>query len=114
MIDDNDFLMAQDRDAMKMTLEDRVQFLSTIPLFKKVDTYKLTRYATSLVQEEINKGTVLTSHGGVSKDMFFVLNGKIDVLKNVKKRFCLSLSFYIFFYGYSFIFYFVFWLLDMQ
>ena len=86
VIDDSDFLSAQDRDSVKMSLVDRVQFLSKVPLFKGMDSYKLTRFATSLVQEEVNKGVVLTSHGVVSRDLYFVLNGKIDVLRNVKKK----------------------------
>jgi signal-transduction protein with cAMP-binding, CBS, and nucleotidyltransferase domain len=90
IIDDNDFLMAQDRDALKMSLDDRVRFLSEVPLLKRLDKYKLLRYASALVQEEVNKGVVLVTPGMVSRDLFFVLNGKVDVIKNMKKRYAVT------------------------
>lgn len=51
VIEDTDFLMAQDRDSMKLSIDDRIKFLGNVPLFKNIEKFKLSRFANALVQE---------------------------------------------------------------
>ena len=51
VIDDTDFLMAQDRDSVKLSVDDRMKFLANVPLFKNIEKFKLSRFANALVQE---------------------------------------------------------------
>ncbi len=86
VIDDQDFVMAQDRDSVHMGTEERSKFLSQVPMFRNWDSYKLLRLAHVLVQEEIDKGTVLITHGSISKDFFFIINGKVEVQDSLEKK----------------------------
>lgn len=85
-IDDQDYMSAQDRDAMQMGTEERSRFLGQVPMFRSWDSYKLLRLAHALVQEEIDKGTVLAKHGMVSKDIHFIVSGRVDILDSLEKR----------------------------
>lgn len=85
-IDDQDYMTAQDRDSIQMGTEERSKFLAQVPMFRNWDSYKLLRLAHALVQEEIDKGTVLTKHGMVSKDIYFIVTGRVDIVDSVGKR----------------------------
>lgn len=86
VIDDQDFMTSQDRDSQHMGTEEKSRFLSQVPMFRLWDNYKLLRLAHVLVQEEIDAHTLLTSHGGVCKDLYFLVSGKIDILDSLRKR----------------------------
>jgi CRP-like cAMP-binding protein len=86
IIDDQDFVMAQDRDSVHMGTEERSKFLTQVSMFRNWDSYKLLRLAHVLIQEEVDKGTTLITHGTVSKDFYFIINGKVEVLDSLEKR----------------------------
>lgn len=86
VIDDQDFMMAQDKDAKHMAIEDRSKFLSSIPLFKNWDSYKLLRLAHALIQQEINKGVLLVKNGVSGKEVYFIVNGRVDVVDSMEKK----------------------------
>jgi CRP-like cAMP-binding protein len=86
VIDDSDFVLAQDRDSMHMGTEERVLFLKQIPMFKLWDNYKLMRLAVALVQEEINKNVILIQKGNVCKDFYLLVNGRIDIIDHIEKK----------------------------
>ena len=80
----------QDKDSTHMGTEERQRFLAAVPMFKGWDSYKLLRLAHALIQEEVNKGVVLTHHGKPSKDLFFVVNGRLDVVTSLEKRYVIT------------------------
>lgn len=86
VVEDEDYIAAQDRDSMHLSVEDRTKFLHTIPIFKDWDTYKLVRIAHALMQEEIHKGVVVTKPHHTSRDLYFVLNGRIDVVSSLERK----------------------------
>lgn len=86
VIDDQDFMMAQDRDSMHMGTEERAKYLSKVPMFRNWDSYKLLRLAHVLVQEEIEKKTLLIQHGQVNRDLYFIVQGRVDILDHLEKR----------------------------
>src|SRR5437764_208520 len=45
LIEDQDFVLAQDRDSMHMGTEEKSKFLAQIPAFRHWDHYKLLRLA---------------------------------------------------------------------
>jgi hypothetical protein len=80
----------QDKDSAHMGTEERQRFLSAVPLFKNWDAYKLLRLAHALIQEEVNKGVVLTHHGKPCKDLYFIVNGRMDVVTSLEKRYIIT------------------------
>lgn len=86
VIDDQDFMTAQDRDTLHMGTEERSHFLLEIPLFRTWDSYKLLRLAHGLAQEEIENGAVIIEAGSISKDLYFIVNGKVDIIDNMDKK----------------------------
>lgn len=86
VIDDSDFVLAQDRDSMHMGTEERVIFLKQIPMFKQWDNYKLMRLAVALVQEEVNKNVIMIQKGNVCKDLYLLVNGRIDIIDHIEKK----------------------------
>ncbi|RYH30523.1 cyclic nucleotide-binding domain-containing protein [archaeon] len=86
VVDDQDYMTAQDRDTQLMGTEERSRFLTEIPLFRDWDSYKLIRLAHALVQEEIPKQTVLCTHHAPNKDLYFIVHGKVDVVDNLEKK----------------------------
>lgn len=86
VIDDQDFMAAQDRDTQLMGTEERSRFLNDIPFFRDWDSYKLIRLAHALVQEELPKNTALTSHLTVSPSMHFIVHGRVDLVDSLEKR----------------------------
>lgn len=73
-----------------MGTEERQKFLMAVPMFRHWDSYKLLRLAHVLVQEEINKGVVLTHQGKPNRDLYFVVNGRIDVVTSLTKRYVVT------------------------
>jgi CRP-like cAMP-binding protein len=86
VIDDQDYMTAQDRDSVQMGTEEKSRFLSSIPMFRNWDTYKLLRLAHALTQDEFDKNTVMNRHHQISKDIYFVVNGRVDVFDSLHKR----------------------------
>lgn len=73
-----------------MGTEERQKFLMAVPMFRHWDSYKLLRLAHVLIQEEINKGVVLTHQGKPNRDLYFVVNGRIDVVTSLTKRYVVT------------------------
>ncbi len=73
-----------------MGTEERQKFLMAVPMFRHWDSYKLLRLAHVLIQEEVNKGVVLTHPGKPNRDMYFVVNGRIDVVTSLTKRYVVT------------------------
>lgn len=73
-----------------MGTEERQKFLTSVSMFKDWDTYKLLRLAHVLIQEEVNKGVVLTNHGKPSKDLYFIVNGRVDLLTSLEKKYVIT------------------------
>eukprot|EP01038_Epipyxis_sp_PR26KG_P011493 gene11493-15396_t len=90
IIDVSDFNMAHDKDTLQMGVDERSKFLLSIPLFRDWDSYKILRLAHALVQEEINKNVVLTKPGQVCKDFYLIVNGHVNVMNNLEKKYNLS------------------------
>eukprot|EP01040_Poterioochromonas_malhamensis_P002218 gene2218-2360_t len=86
VIDDQDYMTAQDRDSVHMGTEEKSKFLASVPMFRSWDSYKLLRLAHALVQDEIDKGAILTRHHNISKDIYFIVNGRVDVIDSLHKR----------------------------
>jgi CRP-like cAMP-binding protein len=63
VIDESDFTMVQEKSTFKMTVEDRYQFLSNVPLFKNWEPYNLYRIAHVLEHTELEKGTTIVKPG---------------------------------------------------
>jgi CRP-like cAMP-binding protein len=80
----------QDKDSAHMGTEERQRFLAAVPMFKNWDAYKLLRLAHALIQEEVNKGVVLTHHGKPSKDLYFVVNGMLNIVSSLDKRYVIT------------------------
>lgn len=73
-----------------MGTEERQKFLQSVSMFKDWDTYKLLRLAHVLIQEEVNKGVVLTNHGKPSKDLYFIVNGRADIVTSLEKKYVIT------------------------
>jgi CRP-like cAMP-binding protein len=86
VIEDEDYLSAQDRDSVHMGTEDKSKFLAQVPMFRTWDSYKLLRLAHVLVQEEIENNVVLARHRRVSKDLVFIVSGKVNILDSMRKK----------------------------
>ena len=80
----DDFYGVQGRDAQEqLTVDEKLQFLSLIPLFKGIDPYLLKSVATPTIQKSVTKGFNLTSYCEVNKGIAFILNGKVDISANI-------------------------------
>jgi CRP-like cAMP-binding protein len=86
VIDDQDFMTAQDRDSVQMGTEEKSKFLSSVSMFRHWDSYKLLRLAHALVQDEFDKSSIVTRHNSVSKEIYFVVNGRVDVVDSLSRR----------------------------
>jgi CRP-like cAMP-binding protein len=86
VIDDQDFMTAQDRDSVQMGTEEKSKFLSSVPMFRHWDSYKLLRLAHCLVQDEFDKSSIVTRHNSISKEIYFVVNGRVDVIDSLSRR----------------------------
>ena len=86
VIDDQDYMTAQDRDSVQMGTEEKSKYLASVPMFRNWDNYKLLRLAHALVQDEIDKNTVLQRHNHPSKEIYFVVNGRVDIFDSLSKK----------------------------
>lgn len=86
-IDDQDFMMAQDRASVShMSTEDKSKFLSTVNLFRGWDSYKLFRLAHALVQEEVVREFIFTTKDSVCGNMYFITHGTVDIFDSYSKE----------------------------
>eukprot|EP01040_Poterioochromonas_malhamensis_P023535 gene23535-28896_t len=69
-----------------MGTEEKSKFLAQVPMFRVWDSYKLLRLAHVLVQEDIENHVVITRNRAVSKDLYFIVNGKVDILDSLRKK----------------------------
>jgi CRP-like cAMP-binding protein len=86
VIDDQDFMTAQDRDTMHITMEEKAKYLAQVPMLRHWDSYKLLRLAHVLIQEEIEKNIEVITHQTVSKDLFFIVHGKVELYDSRRKK----------------------------
>jgi CRP-like cAMP-binding protein len=77
--EDDDFLAAQD-SSIKMSMEQRLVFLSNVAPFKHWEKYRLHRIAHALDQAEFEIGHQILTHGTASKCLYFLLGGRVDVV----------------------------------
>ena len=63
-----------------MTVEERVKFLSQVFFLKDWETHRLNHIAHALTQSGYNKGCTIVKNNEISKDIYFVLRGQVDVL----------------------------------
>jgi CRP-like cAMP-binding protein len=65
---------------MKAAVDDRFKFLVQTPIFKTWGRYDLYRVAPMMKKIEINKGAVLFRKGDVTSQLFFLMEGRIDIV----------------------------------
>ena len=65
-----------------MSMEDRIDFLSHVSFFKNWDTYRLYKVAHNLTQIDLNRGCDIIKNDEVSRKIYFVLRGRIDLFSS--------------------------------
>jgi hypothetical protein len=63
-----------------MTVDGRVKFLSQVFFFRDWEPHRLNRIAHALTQLDFNKGCNIVKNKEISKNIYFVLRGRVDVL----------------------------------
>ena len=63
-----------------MTVEERVKFLSQVFFFRDWEPHRLNCIANALTQLDFNKGCNIVKNNEISKNIYFVLRGRVDVL----------------------------------
>jgi hypothetical protein len=63
-----------------MTVEKRVKFLSQVFFFRDWEPHRLNRIAHGLTQLDFNKGCNIVKNNEISKSIYLVLRGRVDVL----------------------------------
>ncbi len=86
VIDESDFTMVQEKSTFKMTVEDRYQFLSNVPLFKNWEPYNLYRIAHVLEHTELEKGTTIVKPGETSNQLVFLNHGRVDIVQSLHNK----------------------------
>jgi CRP-like cAMP-binding protein len=88
-IEYTDYLNAQDKDATHMTMEERLKFLQSCSVFKVWDSFRLMRLTHYIEQTEVGKGNVIKERG-TSKDFHVIVEGKVNVVSNLKMNYVLT------------------------
>lgn len=84
-IDYVDFISAKDRSLNILSIEEKYNFLSNVPIFKHLESFKLFRLAHLISQKEFSKGSVIAKHKQESNEIFFLIRGRIDVVTSLEK-----------------------------
>ena len=67
-------------------MEDRMNFLSNVSFFKNWDSYRLYRIAHALTQIDVNNGCHIIKNHEISKNIYFVLRGRVDIFPSARSR----------------------------
>ena len=112
LVDYAEYMRIQGRESTGiLNVEQKIDFLKTVPMLRTWDEYSLQKIAAVAVQKEINKGVVLTqghrsgsflappddpfgavSHSGPHSNhhhcglVCIIINGKVDVVGSLKER----------------------------
>jgi len=79
-IEESDYLQVQERASIKVSVDEKYNFLKSISLFNHWDSYKLFQLAYKLKQTEIPKGTMLIEKGQRSNKLNFIFHGTVHLL----------------------------------
>ena len=80
VIEFEDYAAAQEKTLFKISIEDRYQFLTNIPHFSHCEPAYLFQIAHNLIQKECEKNNVLIRKGDKSSNIYFLVDGRLDVI----------------------------------
>ena len=69
-----------------MSMEDRMLFLSQVSFFKNWEPYRLYRVAHALTQIDVNKDCNILKNDEISKNIYFVLKGQVDIFPSPRSK----------------------------
>ena len=67
-------------------MDDRMNFLSQVSFFKNWESYRLYRVAHALTQIDVNKGCNILKNDDISKNIYFVLKGQVDIFPSPRGK----------------------------
>lgn len=73
----------QNHGQNQIRTQDKELFLKTLPLFKGVDNYTVSRFAHALYYAEVRKGNKVMSRNESSSEISFIFNGSVDLLRKL-------------------------------
>lgn len=83
MINEKDILgISEEIDVSNMSNDQRMQFLRNVPLFKNWKLQELYDLGTNLKLETFDKGTQILTKGQVSKNLYFIIDGNVNLIRN--------------------------------
>eukprot|EP01041_Mallomonas_annulata_P001275 gene1275-2462_t len=79
VIEAEDFIGVLEGGSKKLSVDARYRFLSQVSMFKDWEHYRIIRIAQSLQQEEYPKGAVLIRKDEVSRKLYFLYSGRVNI-----------------------------------
>ena len=92
VIDIEDYILIDEQGAVKkMSMNEKYEFLKEIPILKSYGNYDVFKLAQALKAENISKDSVLLRRAQVSPYLYFIYNGKLDIVSDIDDKSALAI-----------------------